>query len=316
MKIAITGAAGFIGGQIMMDMRAAGHEVLAIDPRPLPPQLRGHANRAVERRAADQGTFASLIQFEPDALVHCGGTSLVGPSMTNPSEYYHNNVIETINMLDFLVQKKMRPRIMFSSSASVYGRSVKWACKEDTTLLPVSPYGESKFMVEKVLASYRRAYDLDYVSFRFFNACGADPQGRHGQEPGATHIIARVLENVKKGQPFVCNGNDYETPDGTCIRDYVHVADISQAHQLALNAAVPAGAYNLGTEQGHSNLEVLDRARLVTGDPIPLTFGPRRAGDPDSLTANSNLFKSTAGWQPNYDLEDMVRHAWNWYNRV
>jgi UDP-glucose 4-epimerase len=316
MKIAITGAAGFIGGQIMLDMRAQGHEVLAIDPRPLPPQLQGHANRVVQRRAADQGTFASLIQFEPDAIVHCGGTSLVGPSMTNPSEYYHNNVIETINMLDFLVQKRMQPRIMFSSSASVYGRSVKWACKEDTMLLPVSPYGESKFMVEKVLASYRRAYDLDYVSFRFFNACGADPQGRHGQEPGATHIIARVLESVRHNQQFVCNGNDYETADGTCIRDYVHVADISLAHQLALNSAVPAGAYNLGTEQGHSNLEVLDRARLVTQSAIPVTFGPRRAGDPDSLTADSTLFKTTAGWQPQYNLEDMVRHAWNWYNRI
>jgi UDP-glucose 4-epimerase len=316
MKIAITGAAGFIGGQIMLDMRAAGHETLAIDPRPLPAHLQAQANRVVERRAANEGTFASLIQFEPDAIIHCGGTSLVGPSMINPSEYYHNNVIETIKLLDFLVQKKMHPRIMFSSSASVYGRSVKGPCKEDNLLLPVSPYGESKFMVEKVLASYRRAYNIDYVSFRFFNACGADPQGRHGQEAEATHIIARVLDNVKKGQPFVCNGNDYDTPDGTCIREYVHVADISQAHQLALNPAVPAGAYNLGTEQGHSNLEVLDRARLVTGNPIPLTFGPRRAGDPDSLTADASLFKTTAGWQPNYNLEDMVKHAWNWQKRI
>jgi len=316
MKIAITGASGFIGGQIALHMKSLGHEILGIDPRPLPTNLASAVDRMCERKAATEGAYSSLVQFVPDVIVHCGGTSLVGPSMTNPKEYYHNNVIELIHLLDFLMLKKMRPRIMFSSSAAVYGKDAKWPLKENHLQLPVSPYGESKLMCERVLASYHRAYDVDYVAFRFFNACGADPNARHGQAPGATHIIARVLEGVKLNQGFVCNGNDYATPDGTCIRDYVHVADIARAHELALTPNVPVGAYNLGTNCGYSNLEVYQQACAATGQNIELSYGPRRAGDPDTLLADSTKFMAVAGWQPQYKLADMVGHAWNWYNRV
>jgi UDP-glucose 4-epimerase len=169
-------------------------------------------------------------------------------------------------------------------------------------------------MIEWLLRSYNQAYGLDYIALRYFNACGADPKSRHGQAPGATHIIARVLESVKAGQDFVCNGNDYETEDGTCVRDYVHVADIADAHIQALNSTVSCGVYNLGTAAGASNLEVVKTAAHVVNKDIAMIYGPRREGDPAMLTADSTKFRITAGWTPKYNLLDVVKHAWAWYN--
>jgi UDP-glucose 4-epimerase len=171
-------------------------------------------------------------------------------------------------------------------------------------------------MIEWLLKSYQRAYGLDYVAFRYFNACGADPASRHGQAPGATHIIARILENYLADQDFVCNGNDYDTPDGTCIRDYVHVADIADAHILALNKLlVVADVYNLGTTSGASNLEVMKTSASVIGNDFVCQYGPRREGDPAMLTADSTKFGNHACWQPKYNLKDVIEHAWAWYRR-
>jgi UDP-glucose 4-epimerase len=170
-------------------------------------------------------------------------------------------------------------------------------------------------MIEWLLKSYQRAYGLDFVAFRYFNACGADPQTRHGQAPGATHIIARILENYLAGKDFICNGNDYDTPDGTCIRDYVHVADIAVAHILALNKLlVVSDLYNLGTKTGASNLEVMKTAASVIGKDFVCQYGPRREGDPAMLTADASKFSSHANWQPKYNLKDVIQHAWAWYN--
>jgi UDP-glucose 4-epimerase len=171
-------------------------------------------------------------------------------------------------------------------------------------------------MVEWLLKSYHRAYGLDYVALRYFNACGADPQGRHGQAPGATHIVARILESVKASKDFVCNGNDYDTPDGTCVRDYVHVADIADAHIIALNKLlVVPDVYNLGTASGASNLEVVKTAAHVVGQDIAMSYGPKREGDPAVLTADSDKFRSNTNWKPKYNLIDVVKHAWAWYNQ-
>jgi len=170
-------------------------------------------------------------------------------------------------------------------------------------------------MVEQILESYRRAYGLDYVAFRYFNACGADSQGRHGQEPGATHIIARVLESIRDSQEFVLNGIDYPTPDGTCVRDYVHVEDIARAHVLALDRRVEPGVYNLGTSQGISNREIIDAAQQATGTAVVIRVGEKRAGDPPVLTASADRFnRYTTEWK-RYNLEDIIRHAWAWYAR-
>jgi UDP-glucose 4-epimerase len=179
----------------------------------------------------------------------------------------------------------------------------------------MSPYGESKRMVEQILESYHRAYGLDYVAFRYFNACGADPEGRHGQEPGATHIIARVLESTRDNKEFVLNGIDYPTEDGTCVRDYVHVADIARAHVMALDPKITAGVYNLGSNNGTSNREIIDAAQRVTGHAVTVQLGQPRPGDPPMLTASAAKFGMIAGNWRHHELDDMIRHAWNWYAR-
>lgn len=314
MKVAVTGATGYIGGQVSLALKDAGHEVLGIDRHPCAKHLRETFDQFVQADIDSDQAKTKLIQFMPAAIVHCAGTSLVGPSMKHPSDYYHNNVIKTIHMLDIVMSALPKTRIIFSSSAAVYGEPVMNPCDEVDPCDPVSPYGESKRMVEQVLESYHRAYGLDYVAFRYFNACGADPDGRHGQEPGATHIIARVLESTRDNKEFVLNGIDYPTEDGTCVRDYVHVADIARAHVMALDPKVTAGIYNLGSNTGTSNRQIIDAAQRVTGSAVAVQLGQARPGDPPMLTASAAKFDQHGEWKQ-YSLDDMIRHAWAWYVR-
>lgn len=310
--VLVTGSSGYIGGQTMLQLRDQGHTVIGLDQRPLPAHLTGVATKFYQLDIGSAAALDLLYQFDFHAIIHCAGTSLVGPSMERPSDYYSNNFEKTKKLCDHILTLPQQPRLIFSSSAATYGNPVICPASEEDPVEPISPYGESKLMVEWMLRAYHRAHGLDYVAFRYFNACGADPQGRHGQESGATHIIARMLEQHRRGETFLINGNDYPTPDGTCIRDYLHVSDIVDAHILALDAKIDAGVYNLGTGQGHSNLEIHHAAcRLVA--PIAMAFGPARPGDPAMLTASSALFQSTAGWCPKYDLDQIIEHAWQWY---
>jgi len=314
MKVLVTGAAGYIGGQTVLQLCDQGHEVYGIDLRPLSTNLNWLDKFLQADFASDIG-LNWMAQKNVDAIIHCAGTSLVGPSIANPEEYYNNNFVKTKALCDYLLAFEHRPRLIFSSSAATYGNPVITPCQEIDPAEPISPYGESKLMIEWMLKSYARAYDFDYVAFRYFNACGADPQARHGQEPGATHIIPRIIENAKLGKHFVCNGNDYDTDDGTCVRDYLHVSDIVDAHILALNKLlVLPGVYNLGTSTGASNLQVVDAIRGVTHLPIQIEFGPKRDGDPATLTADATKFEQMANWRPKYTLHDIAQHAWNWYN--
>jgi UDP-glucose 4-epimerase len=236
--------------------------------------------------------------------------------MMNPEEYYNNNFVKTKRLCDFFVKENIQARLIFSSSAATYGNPIMTPCQEVDPCEPISPYGESKLMTEWMLRGYQRAHGLDYVAFRYFNACGADSQGRHGQVPGATHIIARVLESILNASGrFTLNGTDFATADGTCVRDYVHVEDIATAHVLALSDSVSAGVYNLGTKHGYSNLEVLQTAQQVTGHKLDYDIGPQRAGDPAQLTADAEKFAKVSNWQPRWTLEDTIRHVWAWYNR-
>jgi UDP-glucose 4-epimerase len=188
-------------------------------------------------------------------------------------------------------------------------------CREGDPPMPVSPYGESKLMTEMMLRAYHRAYGLDYVAFRYFNACGADSEGRHGQAPGATHIIARVLESLRDDREFTLYGSDYDTADGTCVRDYVHVEDIALAHHMAMYAVVPAGVYNLGTSTGASNREIMTAAESITDRDLRYLMGSRREGDPAVLTATSERFNLITGWVPRYNIHEIIQHAWAWYSR-
>lgn len=318
MKIMVTGAAGFIGGTTLLKLVDQGHEVLGVDQVIPSNRLSQIPNTWWHTGDFSGEVGLSTIQmFKPDAIIHCAGTSLVGPSIANPGEYYDNNFVKTKILLDYLVDNKLTDiRFIFSSSAATYGNPIMTPVQEVDPTEPISPYGESKLMIDWMLKRYAHAYGLDYVSFRYFNACGADSQARHGQAPGATHIIARVLESVRNNKDFILYGNDYSTEDGTCIRDYIHVEDLAEAHIMATNRDIPGGIYNLGTNAGNSNLAVVQLASQIVGKDIPVLHGPRREGDPAVLTADSGRFMSVSGWKPKYTLQDIITHAWAWYESI
>lgn len=318
-KIIVTGASGYIGGQISLQLKDSGYEVYGVDREACPAHLQ-HVFKCFDNvNFADKYCIEWMLDLKPHAIIHCAGTSLVGPSMIYPSEYYYNNVINGFALLDAITwhwPQEERPRLIFSSSAAVYGTPLTTPVHEVDPKEPISPYGESKLMIEQMLAAHHKAYNLDYVAFRYFNACGADPRARHGQAHNATHIIARALESIRDDQEFQLYGDTFNTPDGTCIRDYVHVDDIARAHILALNTVdVPGGAYNIGSASGTTNREVIAMAEKVTGKQLKVTTMPARPGDPDVLTASSEKFTACSGWNPKYNLEDIVQHAWNWYNK-
>lgn len=313
--IIVTGIAGYIGGQVALKLIDQGHQVVGVDLRPLPKHLVSKFHFV--QCDFDSKEFDKLMfEAQPDAIVHCAGTSLVGPSVTEPQIYFDNNVVKTIRLLDKIKDKfPWHPKIIFSSSASTYGDPIMTPCQETDPAEPISPYGQSKLAIEWALKAYHKAYGQEYVAFRFFNACSADPQARHGQEPGATHIIARVLESICDNTDFLIYGDSYPTDDGTCVRDYIHVDDLAEAHCRAIGQAIPSGIYNLGTKTGHSNLEIVRMAERVTGKRVNLSFGGERKGDPAILTADADKFTQTAAWAPKYNLEDMIRHAWAWYSK-
>lgn len=313
--VIVTGSAGYIGGQTALLLKDAGHEVYGIDRREPPKHLLGVCNRFLFQDFASDVSLSWIISKQPDAIIHCAGTSLVGPSVKDPSEYYNNNAVKTLKLLDIVRKSLPKCRVIFSSSAATYGEPVMLPISEVDPADPVSPYGQSKLMIDMMLESYHRAYGLDYVSFRYFNACGADPQGRHGQEPGATHIIARVLESIRDNNEFTLYGNNYPTADGTCVRDYVHVEDIARAHALAIYHKIPAGVYNLGSNNGTSNREIIAVAERITGKQLKIATSDQRAGDPPVLTASAAKFGLVAGAWRHYDLDAMIQHAWTWYNR-
>jgi UDP-glucose 4-epimerase len=313
--ILITGVSGYIGGQTALMLADQGYTVYGVDLQVPSPAIAATLLGFSHSDINDPRFFGMIDTVKPSAIIHCAGTSLVGPSVDNPEVYYHNNFIKTLVLLNHLINSGNKVKFIFSSSAAVYGEPIMVPCSEWDLPMPISPYGESKLMVEMMLKSYNKAYNLDFVAFRYFNACGADSQARHGQAPQGTHIIARVLESIRDQQTFTLYGDSYSTPDGTCQRDYVHVEDIARAHILAIDPAVVPGVYNLGAEKGTSNLEIIQAAERITGKTVSKVTGPMRPGDPAVLTATADSFKQVSGWEPKYELDDMVQHAWAWYTR-
>lgn len=314
MKIAVTGAAGFIGGITVLKLVELGHTVYACDLTQPSNELLKCANWFT--CDIDSKEWFDCLSFaQVDAIIHCGGTSLVGPSILNPRDYYENNFIKTKNLLDHLVKYSPHTKVVFSSSAAIYGIPKIIPIDESTSLDPISPYGESKAMIEWMLKSYQKAYNLSYVSFRYFNACGADIQSRHGQQPNATHIIARIMESIINQGTFTLYGNQFQTKDGTCVRDYIHVDDIANAHIMACEGAIPNGAYNLGNNIGYSNLDVVSMIETVTSQSVKLIIADSRPGDPDILIAKVEKIFQHSNWRPKYDLLNAIIHAWKWYSR-
>jgi UDP-glucose 4-epimerase len=314
--VIVTGSSGYIGGQTALQLKEEGYRVIGIDRKAPSPSIKAALDHSIVDEFDSVDSLNTIVASDAVALIHCAGTSLVGPSVTDPMLYYHNNYVCTKKLVDTLVMQNRKDiRIIFSSSASVYGEPIMTPCQEEDPPSPLSPYGESKYMVELMLQSYYRAYGIQPVIFRYFNACGADSKGRHGQEQNGTHIIARVLESIKDNKEFTLYGTNYPTTDGTCIRDYVHVEDIARAHILAINSDIPTGVYNLGSNEGTSNREIIAMAETITGKKVTVVEGDIRPGDPSVLTASTRRFDTTAGSWKQYSLADMIEHAWAWYVR-
>jgi UDP-glucose 4-epimerase len=314
MNLFVTGGAGYIGSVFVEEACQAGHQVTVFDNL-----TEGH-RAAVDSRArfvladlADRaGVAAAMREAEAEAVVHFAASALVGESMTNPSKYFRNNVANGVNLLDAAVEAGVK-KFVFSSTCATYGPPERVPMDENLPQHPINPYGESKLMFEQVLKWYRELHGLDFVAFRYFNAAGASAQfGEHHRIE--THLIPNVLK-VALGQKDQVDilGTDYPTADGTCIRDYIHIADLAQAHLLAL-APGHTGFFNLGNGEGFSVREVIATCEQVSGKKIPAVEKPRRAGDPPKLIASAGKALNQLGWKPRFaKIEEIVASAWAWH---
>ena len=320
-KVLVTGGAGYIGSNTAQLLVRRGYRIVVVDDL-----SRGHQHNAGglpfhKLNVLDTAALADLLVREQvDAVVHFAAYISVGESTEKPALYFANNSGGTLSLLNAMAQARVK-HLVFSSTAAVYGTPALVPIPEDAPFAPVSPYGESKVMVERVLAWLGRYSDLRSITLRYFNACGADPESELGEEHDPeTHLIPLLLKAVASGKPITIFGDDYDTPDGTCVRDYIHVADLAEAHVLALENLLQGGgsdAFNVGTGTGHSVKEVVRAVEEVTGRPVPFAMGPRRAGDPAVLVANSDKLKRVLGWTPRFvELKDIVRTAWEFEKKL
>jgi len=314
MRLLVTGGAGYIGSVVAAMLADSGHEVVVLDDL-----SSGHADAVPGGVSFRRGTIREdahpVLATGIDAVLHFAAKSLVAESVEHPDRYWENNLGGTLALLEAMQVTRTR-RIVFSSTAAVYGEPEHIPITETDPLRPTSPYGASKVAVDTALAEHARMHGTGAVSLRYFNVAGAhaDAAGtwrgeRHSPE---THLIPAVLAAARDGNEIRLFGDDYPTPDGTCIRDYIHVSDLARAHLLALDACAPGShaVYNLGSGTGYSNREVLAACRELTGQDIPAQVAPRRPGDPAVLVASSQAITAALGWRPEHDLRSMVADAW------
>ena len=315
-KILVTGAAGFIGSVVTEQLVEQGYDVIALDSLKNGHRAAIHPGaRFVQVDLLDNERLEQVLHDNPvEAVVHLAAEALIDESIRNPGRFFRANICGGVNLLEAMAKAGVK-RIVFSSSAAVYGEPVEVPVQETATLQPVNSYGYSKLAFEQMLPWYQRAYGLKHISLRYFNACGATARCGENHVP-ETHIIP-ILFDVAQGQRQAINlyGADYDTPDGSCIRDYVHVLDIASAHLLALNAldSDATGVYNMGNGMGYSNREVIQAVSRVTHKEINFVVAPRRPGDPARLVASSQKIRQELGWQPRFpDLDSMIETAWRW----
>lgn len=319
MAILICGGAGYIGSHVNKQLHKKGYETVVLDNL-----VYGH-REAVKWGCFEQGDLQNSEDIENvfrkypiEAVFHFAAYAYVGESVTEPEKYYYNNVVNTLNLLK-VMRKYGCKRIIFSSTCATYGEPQQLPLTEDMVQNPVNPYGMTKLMVEKIFRDYHDAYGLQFVVLRYFNAAGADPDGEIGEShQPETHIIPLVLDAAGGCREDIkVFGVDYETQDGSCVRDYIHVYDLATAHLLALHHLEQGGAsdfFNLGNAQGVSVLEVIDAVKRVTGKKVKVTVAGRRAGDPAKLVGSSDKARRVLGWKPIYgDIDTIVEHAWRWH---
>jgi UDP-glucose 4-epimerase len=317
MRIAVTGGAGYIGSVVTETLLADGHAVLVVDNL-----SKGHRDAVpaeadfAELDLVRQEECARLLtDFRAQAVIHMAASSLVGESVTAPEKYYANNLTTGLSLLEAMREAGVA-RIVFSSTAAVYGEPAKQPIEESDSVRPTNPYGETKLAFERALHWYGRAHGVSSVSLRYFNAAGATARNGERHHP-ETHLVPLVLKVAAGELPYVTVlGDDYPTRDGTCVRDYIHVSDLAKAHVLAVGLLEPSGfsaTYNLGCGgSGHTVLEVVETARELTARPIPTRISSRRAGDPAMLVASSKRFQRDLNWSPSSDLHEIIGSAWEW----
>ncbi len=319
-RILVTGGAGYIGSHTVLELVDAGYEVVVVDNL-----SRGHRELVDPARLRvidllDTDGLVRVISERPcDAVIHFAAFIAVGESMKMPETYFLNNTAGSLSLLTAMVRTGVR-NLVFSSTAAVYGMPKQIPVTETEPYAPVSAYGESKVMVETLLRWFDEIHGIRSIALRYFNASGADPRGRTGEEHDPeTHLIPLMFRAIQSGQPLTLFGGDYPTPDGTCIRDYIHVTDLARAHMAALEAlaaGAPSSRYNVCTGRGFSVQEVLAAVERVTGHKVPHTIGPRRDGDPSELVADSSRLQNELRWKAEYSgLETIIETAWRWANR-
>ena len=322
MKVLVTGGAGYIGSHACKALARAGHLPIAYDNL-----VHGHREAVrwgplVEADIADRARLdAALEEFRPEAVMHFAAYAYVGESVVDPGKYYRNNVVGSLTLLEAMRDHRV-DRLVFSSTCATYGLPLAVPIDEGHPQAPINPYGASKLAVERMIADFAGAHGLRAISLRYFNAAGADPDGEIGEdhEP-ETHLIPLALSAALGRIPeLVVFGDDYDTEDGTCVRDYIHVSDLAQAHVLALDvlagAAPGATAYNLGNGNGYSVKQVIAAVERVTGRKVPLRVGPRRAGDPARLVSASAHVADELGWRPRFgQIDEIITTAWTWARR-
>ena len=319
--VIITGAMGFIGSHTAKAFRRAGYRVIGIDRDSTIPAAAQFLDELIVDDFVNITAKVAKVN-NVDAIIHIAGTSLVGPSIANPGEYYDNNVAKTNQMLADLALAEWKGTIVFSSSAATYGNNCIVPIVESAQGIPVSPYGHSKKMCEYVIESHAHAYGHKGIALRYFNASGCDPEGELGNNWNDTHLIPRVVQTVLEKSILTIFGHNFSTPDGTCIRDYLHVSDIADAHVYAVLLAetLDSGtfkAYNLGTGTGISNLEIVQAVESATGQIIDYKLGERRFGDPDKLIADPTSFMFNTQWKPKYSqLDTIVSTTVEWMKKL
>ncbi len=327
MQILVVGGAGYIGSHMAKQLVCAGHNVVVLDNLSTGFRDQARYGELVEGDLADTALLEQLFnKYAFDGVMHFAAASLVGESMQDPSKYYRNNVVNTLNLLDVMVRHGVK-NFIFSSTAATFGEPEYVPIDEAHPQQPINPYGASKLMVERILQDYHNAYGLNSICLRYFNACGADPEGELGEcHDPETHLIPLILQAASgRRESITVFGRDYATDDGTCIRDYIHVEDLCSAHALALDALATkkkqgALAYNLGNGAGYSVQQVIDTVKSVIdkdGCSLTINEGSRRAGDPAILVADATLAHNELSWQPRYNnLVTIVQHAWAWEKHV
>lgn len=317
-NIIVTGGAGYIGSFMVRRLKEEGYEPIIVDNLCL-----GHRESVKGFRleeidiVKDIDKLNSLFTTEQiDGVVHMASFTEVGGSVKDPAIYYRNNVVGFTNLLDAMNLGNVK-KIVLSSSAAVYGIPTKLPIEESDPKNPISPYGETKYILERMLEDYDTAYGIKFVALRYFNAAGGALDGSFGEDrKNETHLIPNIIRKTLSGEEVLIFGNDYETPDRTNIRDYVHVLDLSENHTLALNYLDNGGKsnfYNVGIGKGYSNNEIVKEVEKVSGLKVNVKYGPRRAGDPAILTASIDKIKNELGWTPKYSLEDIIKSAYLWH---